>query len=181
VAVVFAARWTVYLDGYLDSTIPEQPLVAVGGADAPAIDRRRNYLAGLEATLCSFARTRPTYVLTPVPEMPAPVPQYLARSELWGRSGTALHVTRADYEARHREVLATLRRASTGCGAVSLEVAEWLCTAGACNAIHDGRPMYYDDHHLSERGNRELLPLFQDVFRSLAGTQTGASASRSGG
>jgi len=30
-----------------------------------------------------------------------------------------------------------------------------------------GLPLYYDDHHLSERGNKLLVPMFREVFDDL--------------
>ena len=39
----------------------------------------------------------------------------------------------------------------------------WIVEMTA-NGSRDGKPLYYDDDHLSEYGNRLLLPLFKTLF-----------------
>jgi len=42
-----------------------------------------------------------------------------------------------------------------------LNPAPSLCNDEECFGSYDGRPLYYDDTHLSEWGNRRLIPLFK--------------------
>ncbi|WP_283669677.1 SGNH hydrolase domain-containing protein, partial [Escherichia coli] len=35
---------------------------------------------------------------------------------------------------------------------------------GRCWGSKDGRPIYFDDDHLSEYGNKLLVPMFKEIF-----------------
>ncbi|WP_454776538.1 SGNH hydrolase domain-containing protein [Janthinobacterium tructae] len=54
--------------------------------------------------------------------------------------------------------------ATQHCGVKILDPLPYLCHDGRCYASKDGRPLYFDDDHLSEYGNKLLIPLFQQVF-----------------
>lgn len=162
VPVLVVARWTVYLEGYLDNRVLEQPWVSFDADDRPEA-RRRAYLHVLRNTLCEWARNRPVYVLGPIPEMPFSVPRQAARAAMFPGlvlvSGTPL----ASHLERHRSVLEVLRQ-SQSCGVHLLDPTAALCEGGICAATDKGRPMYYDDNHLSEFGNRRLVPTLEQVF-----------------
>ncbi|MNR57325.1 hypothetical protein D3C85_1780750 [compost metagenome] len=40
----------------------------------------------------------------------------------------------------------------------------YLCNEQNCYGSRDGWPLYVDDDHLSEFGNRLLIPMFAQVF-----------------
>ncbi len=163
VPVVLVARWTVYLDGYLDRRVAVQPLVDVGPA-GKASQRRERYLQALVDTMCQHSRARPVYALMPVPEMPQSVPQRMARSSLLGDVVVAPTVSRDQHDLRHAAVHAAFARASVECGVHLLDPRPLLCVGGRCTSTVEGRAIYYDDHHLSEAGNHLLEPLFGSVF-----------------
>jgi hypothetical protein len=39
-----------------------------------------------------------------------------------------------------------------------------LCPGERCSVVHDGRPLYFDSHHLSLHGATLLEPMFGTVF-----------------
>jgi hypothetical protein len=41
-----------------------------------------------------------------------------------------------------------------------------LCQGGSCSVVRDGRPLYYDNHHLSTFGARQLTPLFAPAIEA---------------
>jgi hypothetical protein len=45
-----------------------------------------------------------------------------------------------------------------------LDPLPYLCWDGVCHGSKEGRPLYYDDNHLSEFGNKLLVPMFAKVF-----------------
>ena len=52
------------------------------------------------------------------------------------------------------------------CGAQILDPLPYLCDEQRCYGSRDGKPLYYDDDHLSESGNKRLIPMFAELFRS---------------
>jgi hypothetical protein len=63
------------------------------------------------------------------------------------------------------DVPKTLSRAQ--CGIKILDPTAYLCRNGNCYGSQNGRPLYHDDDHLSEFGNKLLMPLFKQVFDEL--------------
>ena len=162
VPVLVVARWTVYLEGYIDSRVLEQPWVSFE-ADARPEARRQAYLQVLGDTLCQWASERPVYVLGPIPEMPFQVPRQAARAAMFPGLILAPGTPLESYLGRHRSVLEVLLQ-SQACGVHLLDPAAALCEGGICAATDKGRPLYYDDNHLSEFGNRRLVPTLEQVF-----------------
>ncbi len=58
--------------------------------------------------------------------------------------------------------------AAAQCGVKILDPLPYLCHDGRCWGSKDGRPIYYDDDHLSEYGNKLLVPMFKEVFAAAA-------------
>lgn len=113
-------------------------------------------------TLCSLARSRPTYVVQPIPEMHFNVPEALSRDAILGRKRD-LYLPLADYQARHAVVRGWQVEAAERCGVQLLDPVPHLCAAGRCEAVRDDRAIYYDDDHMSEFGNRLLIPMFEKI------------------
>lgn len=121
---------------------------------------REHYLE----TACSFAKERPLYIVRPIPEMSGDVPTLIGRAMLLGRE-REMTLSLADYQRRHAFVLALQDEAVAQCGAVLLDPLPYLCADGTCRSTEGGRPLYRDADHLSEFGNRVLVPMFQQVFQ----------------
>jgi hypothetical protein len=95
--------------------------------------------------------------------MPDDVPKVAARKQLLGQP-VEIGVSLADYQQRHALVWAAQDQAHEDCAAQILDPLPWLCDDTHCPGLKNGRPLYYDSHHLSEYGNRFLVPMFQQVF-----------------
>lgn len=123
------------------------------------------YAKRLGDTLCEMQKYRPVSAILPIPEMGVDVPKTLARILM--REGQAADITLplADYYARQAPVLKALRQAQTRCGITLLDPVPLLCPDGKnCRGSYQGRPLYYDDDHLSLYGSEWLLPLFRQVM-----------------
>ena len=132
---------------------------------SPTPEFQAEFARRLAASACRIARERPVYLVRPLPEMPDDVPKVAARKQLLGQP-VAIGVSLADYRQRHALVWAAQDQAHEECGAQILDPLPWLCDDTQCPGLKNGRPLYYDSHHLSEYGNRFLVPMFQQVFHA---------------
>jgi len=168
VPVIVANRLSAYAFG---SHRPEDssyltPLVYFG--DSPVDEATPEFLEVFEQRIvesaCRLAEDRPVFWLRPIPEMPVDVPRWMARQTLLRGSLAEVSIARATYEERHAFVTRALEKASEHCDVTILDPVPYLCDDDRCYGTQDGMPLYYDVHHLSERGNRLLLPLFRELF-----------------
>ena len=115
------------------------------------------------ANVCELSRQRTVYILKPIPEFDFDVPMSIARSKTT-RFGNVPKLYTREYFSRHVEVLSAQALASKNCGAILLDPVPILCGDVDCKSTHLSRPIYSDDDHLSEYGNRLLTPLFMQIF-----------------
>lgn len=118
----------------------------------------------LTDTACQLAKDRSVYLMRPIPEMGINVPKS-ARFMVWGQH-KEISISLADYHQRHAVVWAAQDAARDQCGVKILDPLPYLCWDGRCHGAKNGRPLYYDDDHLSEYGNKLLVPMFAEVFQS---------------
>jgi peptidoglycan/LPS O-acetylase OafA/YrhL len=87
------------------------------------------------------------------------------------RGGLTTH--RADQERYRAPVVAAIRHlASTLPGVGAWDPLPMLCTAPACGAMRDGRPLFFDGDHVSPYGNAALSRNFGDAVSRLAAQAT---------
>lgn len=117
----------------------------------------------LTESICRHAARRQVYVVKPLPEMDEHVPKFMARGMILGQQR---HVARplAEHLRRHAVVLKAYEDAQRRCGVRLLDPYPVLCPAGLCQGEAEGMPLYYDDDHLNELGNKRLVPIFRAVF-----------------
>lgn len=115
-------------------------------------------------TACEFAKTRPVYMLRPIPEMGRDVPRTMGRAAFRGHD-ERVSISLEDYHNRHRLVWEAQDAASAQCGIQILDPLPYLCSDGRCWGDKDGMPIYVDDDHLSERGAALLQPLLETMFK----------------
>jgi hypothetical protein len=111
-----------------------------------------------------LAKDRPVYLVRPIPEMGIHVPNAMARSIAFGKKRD-VSISLADYHQRHAFIWAAQDAARDRCGVKILDPLPYLCPDGRCRGAQNGRPIYYDDDHLSEYGNKLLVPMFAEVFQ----------------
>lgn len=116
------------------------------------------------ATMCTLAEARPVYLVEPVPEFDVDVPRTLAREKVADRHAPDLTIDITDYYRRNAHVLTLMHEAHDRCGVHLLDPTPYLCANGKCLGSYQGRPLYSDKHHMSEYGNRFLVPMFRKVF-----------------
>ena len=122
---------------------------------------------GVVETACAFAQDRPTYMLRPIPEMKIDVPRFMGRALLLGKNAR-VSITLDEYSRRHAYAIAAQDRAAQQCGVKILDVRPALCDESRCWGDRNGRPLYYDEDHLSQRGADLLVPVFSTIFQKEA-------------
>jgi peptidoglycan/LPS O-acetylase OafA/YrhL len=160
--VIIVNHWSGYLSGALMSSFsfvnqanPGQPNVRFSP------DQYRQHFL---STVCRLAKMRPVYIVKPIPEFDVNVPIVLAREKRVNPDAPDLTLDISDYYKRNEFVLQVMQEAHDECGVHLLDPTRYLCSKGKCMGSHDGRPLYFDMNHLSEYGNRFLVPMFKPVF-----------------
>ncbi|MBO9557379.1 MAG: acyltransferase [Caulobacter sp.] len=162
--VVLAARWPLYRDAppFYDVNSPR---VSVDALDR--LGMRPALSASLTATLDVIARRRPdlrVVVVGPVPELTLAPPECLSQQRrLGGRPEVCARVGAGPPLARATPAEAAIRAAvEDRAGVAAVFPSETLCGDGGCAGMMDGRPIYFDDDHLSASGARRLVPAWLD-------------------
>ncbi len=116
------------------------------------------------ANVCELAEKRTVYMMRPIPEMGMNVPKIMSRRIALGKV-TDISISLADYWRRNGWVWAAQDAAHRACGVKILNPLPYLCRNGRCYGSQGGKPLYFDDDHLSETGNKLLVPMFGEVFK----------------
>ena len=58
-----------------------------------------------------------------------------------------------------------MQKAAQACGVHLLDPTPYLCRDEKCIGTQNDRPLYIDTNHLSEYGNRFLIPMFRAAFQ----------------
>ena len=165
--VIFMARWSVYLEGYTESSRSHSLVWFREAPDADIRTRRRLYADHLIDTLCKVAAKKKVAVVAPMPEFSEDVPRAMVRSLIVHGKSTAPQVTRRAYQTRHGTVLQALGKARDDCNVEILDPLPLLCDSRLCYGANQGKPIYFDDDHLGIYGNRLMTPLFDNFFSRL--------------
>ena len=168
VPLIIVNRSTSMAYGVIESdatTKPNQPMVYFSKiVSTPTPDFLNEFRESLINTACTIAQNRPVYFVRPIPEMGINVPKILSRSLMFGNGDPNISTSLTDYHKRHFFIWEAQDQAAKRCGIKILDPLPYLCSNGRCWGSKNGRPLYYDDDHLSEYGNKLLIPMFKQVF-----------------
>jgi peptidoglycan/LPS O-acetylase OafA/YrhL len=134
------------------------------GPPATAAARLADYTHHMVDTLCRVAARRPVYVTLPLPEMPDDVPAMMSRSLILTGQAPLPRISLATHLARQGAMIAALQKAQRECGVHLLDPLPYFCDSRFCYGASEGRPLYFDDNHLSLTGARLLTPLFAQIW-----------------
>jgi hypothetical protein len=112
---------------------------------------------------CKLAENRKVFLVRPIPEMGINVPN-TARAMVFGIN-KEVAVSLKDYHARNDFIWEAQDAAHEKCGVQILDPLPYLCWDGTCHGPKNGRPLYSDDNHLSEFGNKLLVPMFGGILQ----------------
>lgn len=162
--IVLAARWTYYMSGTKGDGTAErtQHYLQDDAVVAGSLSQNKEVLAAglrrsIEAVVKRGARV---WVVMEAPYIGRDVPNHLARKIIRGLPHeTSYGPSVADYKARGKvmeDMLADLP-------VRTIDPTEALCEAERCLAVAGGKPLYFDDDHLSIHGADRLKPLLEEV------------------
>lgn len=115
------------------------------------------FVARLDRTIAAIrAEGREVVLIGAVPPQPFNVPRHLAHLARTGRLASAQGVDRAWVEARTVHLRALFTRWQSK-GVRLIDPIAALCASGTCLIEQDGRPLYFDSHHLSVAGARRVI------------------------
>ncbi|WP_250468202.1 acyltransferase family protein [Caballeronia sp. GAFFF2] len=173
IPVLIVNRTSDYALGPIDgSALSHHPLVYFSRPyDSPTPAFLAEYAQHLVASACLIAKSHPVYLVQPVPEMPFEVPQAVSRQLMFKRGTNDLSIPLDDYDRRNHVVRMAQEAAASQCGIKLLDPKPRLCDHGRCWASQQLRPLYYDADHLSEFGNKRLVPMFREAFAQSIATR----------
>jgi len=162
VPIVLVGRTSEYLNGGRPGEV--KPRFHFGSPhsrinEAYLAEFRERYIS----TLCRLAEHHSVFVMRPTPELNVDVPTMIGRAMLLGNE-RHLSLSLTDYHRRHQFVWDMQDEAARQCGVQLLDPLPYLCSGGSCPGVMEGRPLYRDGDHLSESGNRLLVPMFKEIF-----------------
>lgn len=114
--------------------------------------------------VCALSKHHHVYIVRPIPEMDVNVPRSISHSLMFGRKIEDVSISYTVYKKKNNIMLDILDQASKACGIDILDASEYLCKKGVCSGSKNLQPLYFDDNHLNERGNKILVPMFRTVF-----------------
>jgi SGNH domain (fused to AT3 domains) len=169
IPLVIVNRTTVYALGHNepwenDANVPAVYFTQRYSTSSPAF--LSEFAQRVTDTACELAKDRTVYLVRPIPEIGIDVPKAMGRAMSMGIYKD-VSISLLEYHLRHATTWAAQDAARDRCGVKILDPLPYLCWDGRCQGAKDGRSLYYDDDHLSEWGNKLLVPMFAEVFQSL--------------
>lgn len=170
VPAVIINRTTSYVYGLMANESPKNlvsvPIVYFDKkVDAATLDFQEKFRSDLISTACRLAQAREVFLVRPIPEMGVDVPRSMSLSLLFGGKSSDVSISLSAYHKRHAFIWEVQDEAVRSCGVKVLDPLPFLCGGDRCWGSKNGRPLYFDDDHLNEFGNKLLIPMFRQVFR----------------
>lgn len=160
IPIILVNRWAYYLHGKVGSN---EPLINLVGTTLTQNNVELEFGQHIKRFTCSLTEDNSVFIVKSIPEFSFEIPAKVARDLSNGKNG-AVSIPLALHRQRNSIVDKVLDAASLKCGATLLEPQNYLCSDGYCKGSSDGIPLYYDDNHLSEYGNKLLMPMFKRIL-----------------
>ncbi|WP_276853905.1 acyltransferase family protein [Enterobacter oligotrophicus] len=122
------------------------------------------YADSIVKMACTLNRNHPVWLVNPIPEMGVDVPRTLSHRLMTNQKTQDISISLADYQKRNSAILQAQQQAAKQCGVRVLDPTPYLCSMGRCMGSRNLEPRYFDDNHLSETGNKSLVPMFKQIF-----------------
>jgi peptidoglycan/LPS O-acetylase OafA/YrhL len=169
--VVLVSRWSYYANGRgigadAHNTVEIWPAAGSRGGSAS-----ETFEAGLETTLRTLVGMgKRVFVLRQVPEVEEYEASALATARMLRgvaadeEVATRSRIDVARVSARQASFDRVMVRFANEPSVTVLDTHEHFCDASSCFAVRDGRPLYFDNNHVTTTTSRELAPVFEVAF-----------------
>lgn len=166
--IIIIGAWNIYLNGQSDPKLvtnnDNRPIMYF---DKDKYMTRSNLLdyfsKNLTTTLCEISSNNRVYITQPIPAMGRDIPKTMSKLLLNNQKNIDLSLPVRKYLEDNIEIREIINNSAKNCGVTVLDPAEILCKGPSCIAQYNGRPIYRDGDHLSEYGNKLLIPLFKNI------------------
>lgn len=118
----------------------------------------------LNLTIERIRVNHPVYIVQPTPEMRKNVPKIMTKDIILNNE---LHDLSLDYNLylqRNKNVRKIINEVANANRIQVLDPIPYLCNDKRCIAQFEGRPIYFDGDHMSEYGNKILIPMFKSAI-----------------
>lgn len=143
----------------------ESHLVHFDDKNLVGIQYLHTYAESMISMACALNQHHRVYLVRPIPEMNVNVPRHLSHALMMGKQPQDVSISQAKYRQKTEFIWQAQDRAVNQCGVKVIDPSRWLCTDGRCMGSKNLQPLYFDDNHLSETGNRLLVPMFKTLFQ----------------
>lgn len=165
VPLLIINRTPVYIHGHNEyKETQTTPLMHFGEKHARHSEYMEDLTKRYVSAMCSLSKNRKVFVLTPVPEMSLNVPTLIARKIKKTGNIEDFTISVEQYLERSGDSISLIKEAEKTCGIIILYSQQELCDSKLCYGSVNGIPLYIDDNHLSESGNKRLAPLFRKIW-----------------
>ena len=101
--------------------------------------------------------------MQPIPEVGFNLPQRIIKNIFYNRN-EKIFISHDAYLKRNAEIRSIIQQSAAQCRVKVLDPSLLLCKGKECISEYQGRPIYRDSDHLSEHGNKLLIPMFKEAF-----------------
>lgn len=164
--IILVARWAYYDQGtgYGPDALEVRHLIDLDSPPHADESQHATFARIVERTVRVLVTAgKKVVIVAPVPEPGIDVPEVMALAAAYG-SHAHLGPSLSDYRARNAFVLRDLANLHETYGVTIVDPASVLCATGRCALMRDGKPLYFDHHHMSAYGALQLAGLFKPAF-----------------
>lgn len=125
---------------------------------------RASYEAQFESVVCGIAKTHPVYLVKQTPRMPFSVYKGAALQERLFNTKVDFSIPFSEHLRRTVEANRLIDSVAKNCNVKMIDPAPLLCPNGRCLGTLNHEPLYFDDNHLVDAGNKLIQGVFLQVF-----------------
>jgi hypothetical protein len=136
-----------WLNSIFDNESPNQFIENSFGTD---IETYRELMANQYVnTICKIADKNPVILIKDTPVFDSNVPNQMAKNLILGNSEYRVTLTISDYRKQNKITNDIYSEVERRCGVTLIDPEPILCATDYCYGDLDGRPLYFDSHHLN--------------------------------